>query len=72
MNKYKPLTLKRMGELYNEARMFNSSSMVIPSWKIPLLWAIFPFFGYAITSENWRMYWVDFRGVKYLLKSKSL
>lgn len=47
----------------------NQDEHIIKRWKYPLLWLLWLLKGYKIRSDNWLFYWVDFRGIKYLIKS---
>ena len=66
------LTLNKMEKIYQEASKYDNDEFFIKWWQEPFLWIVFYFKGYIIRSENWLSYWVDFRGVKYLLKSVDL
>ena len=66
------LTEKQLNKMYKAAAVFDIKPPVIASWKTPFLWILWFFIGYSTESENIRMYWLDFRDVKYLLKSKNI
>ena len=63
------LTLKKMKKLYDS---IPKDDYVIESWKMPLLWFLYLFIGYTTEFEDWKSYWVDIKGVKYLLKSSKV
>lgn len=68
------LTIETLEKVYQEAKAYGieRDDYVIKKWKEPFLWFLWLFKGYTYTSENWKMYWVDFRGVRYMIKSKEL
>jgi len=47
---------------------FNPDKHIIKRWQSPLLWMLYPLFGFKDTSESFTLYYVKFRGVFYLLK----
>lgn len=67
------LTLRKLEEFYQETKVFDKSDdWVIKSWKLPFLWILWFFIGYWTESEGLKMYWLDFRYKRYLLKSTEL
>lgn len=65
------LTLNKMKKLYGSV-LEHEGNFTIKWWQEPFLWLIWCVKGYTYTTENLEMYWVEFRGVKYLLKSKEV
>lgn len=64
------LTLKQMERIFRD--LHPQKDWTIKWWQYPFLWALFPLFGYTVESEHWKMYYVNFRNVIYLLKSKQI
>ena len=67
-NKGKKLTLEEIGEVYRAAKTF-SDNMTIKSWKLPFLWVLWLFIGKTIVSGGFEFYLVDWRGIRYILKT---
>ena len=63
------LTLKQMEKIFRD--LPPQDDWIIKWWQYPLLWALFPLFGWVSESENWKLYYVSFGSVIYLLKSKQ-
>jgi hypothetical protein len=64
------MTIKEFNNLYKKT--LSIKPPIIEKWKVPFLWILWFFIGYTTESENIKMYWLNFRGTKYLLKSKDL
>jgi len=47
---------------------FNPDKHVMKRWQVPLLWMLYPLFGYKDTSESFALHYVKFRGTLYILK----
>lgn len=65
------LTLKTMKKLYEETLKYQDD-YIIKWWQTPLLWVLYFFIGYSVKTESGIFYWVDFKNVRYLLKTKEL
>ena len=67
------LTIKKLEELVSKVYAEEYANYIIKWWQLPLLWMLYPIFGYKETSmdEDLVFYYVQVRGTLYLLKSET-
>jgi len=63
------LTIKKLEELVSEVYAHEYANYIIKWWQLPLLWMLYPIFGYKDTSdEDFVFYYVGIKGTLYFLK----
>lgn len=73
MKKEGIITLKQLERLYRKVEMYDmSEDMIIKEWKKPFLWVLYFFIGYKTISKSFIFYYVEWRNVIYLIKTKDL
>jgi hypothetical protein len=66
------LSLKELKKLYKAVERLPQDDFIIKWWFYPFLWALWLVKGHTLKSERLKMYWVEFRNTRYLIKTIDL